>query len=183
MPVSHEKTSQVQHLRADPFHSHNIYGMIQKENTIQPRQHCSKKQVNQANQILTACSIPFPQYSPHDSKSKENTIHPRQHRIKKRLNKSNQILTACSIPFAQDLPHDSKRKGRRSIHISIAARSESIRQIKYLRTAPFRSHKIYRTIKKKEADPATSASQQDATQPGKLNTYLLLHSICTIFTA
>ena len=88
MPVSHEKTSQVQHLRADPFHSHNNHGMIQKENTIQPHQHPSKKRVNEANQILTACSIPFPQYSPHDSKSKEKKKHPNKYRSKKRVNQA-----------------------------------------------------------------------------------------------
>ena len=64
------------------------------------------------------------------------------------------------------------------------ARNESIRQMKYLRAAPFHSHKIYRTIQKeKEEDPSTSASQQEASQSGKLNTYVLLHSVPTRFTA
>ena len=56
--------------------------------------------------------------------------------------------------------------------------------MKYLRAAPFHSHKIYRTIQKeKEEDPSTSASQQEASQSGKLNTYVLLHSIRILFTA
>ena len=56
--------------------------------------------------------------------------------------------------------------------------------MKYLQPAPFHSHKIYRTIQKeKEEDPSTSASQQEASQSGKLNTYRLLHCIRTIFTA
>ena len=37
--------------------------------------------------------------------------------------------------------------------------------------------------KQKEEDPSTSASQQEASQSGKLNTYVLLHSIRILFTA
>ena len=56
--------------------------------------------------------------------------------------------------------------------------------MKYLRAAPFHSHKIYRTIQKeKDEDPSTSASQQEASQSGNLNTYVLLHSVPTRFTA
>ena len=116
-------------------------------------------------------------------KNKRKKIHSRQHRSKKRVNRANQTLTACFIPFAQQLPHDSRQK-RRSIHISIAVRSESIRKMKYLQPAPFHSHNIYRTIQKqKEEDQFASASQQEASQSGKSNTYKLLHSIPVIFTA
>ena len=42
----------------------------QKRSVINSRQHHSKKRVNQANQILTSCSIPFAQYLKHDPKRK-----------------------------------------------------------------------------------------------------------------
>ena len=47
MPVSHEKTSQVQHLRADPFHSHNIYRMIQKQKEEDPPKSASQQEATQ----------------------------------------------------------------------------------------------------------------------------------------
>ena len=99
-------------------------------------------------------------------KNKRKKIHSRQHRSKKRVNRVNQTLTACSIPFAQYLTHDSKIKGRRSTQISIAARSESIRQIKYLPSAQFHSHNIHRMIqnKRKKMHPNQHRSKKRVNQ-------------------
>ena len=99
-------------------------------------------------------------------KNKRKKIHSRQHRSKKLVNRVNQTLTACSIPFAQYLTHDSKIKGRRSTQISIAARSESIRQIKYLPSAQFHSHNIHRMIqnKRKKMHPNQHRSKKRVNQ-------------------
>ena len=99
-------------------------------------------------------------------KNKRKKIHPHQHHSKKRVNRANEILTSCSIPFPQYLPHDSKTKGRRSIRVSIAARSESIGQIKYLPPAPFHSHNIHRMIqnKRKKMHPNQHRSKKRVNQ-------------------
>ena len=140
-------------------------------------------------------------------------IHPRQHRKMKRgkykanpPGKLNPYVFAGSVVFiririiirgaliraallhsirTKYTPHDSKTKKKiRSNRISIAARNKSIEQIKFLPSAPFHSHNIYHIIQKEKKEyPFASASQQEATQLGKSNSYPLLHSIRTTFTA
>ena len=162
----------MKYLRTAPFHPHNIYRTIQKENEEDPFASASLQGVRQSGKwntyvLLHSIRTIFNAWF----KKKKKKIHPHQHRSKKQANQINEILTSCSSPFPQYLPRDSKRKETRSLHISIAARSESIRQNQILTACSIPS-----TQHPNQPTRVSIAPRSESIR-GKSNTYVFAGSV------